>query len=339
MIEGEVCMKKTFIIAEAGDNHNGDFDTAIKLVDAAVDAGADCVKFQTFITENVISKFAEKADYQKENTGSNESQFDMVKKLELSFEQFRAIKQYCEKRGILFLSTPFDLDSILFLEEINIPFWKIPSGEITNLPYLEKIARTGKKIILSTGMSTMDEIKNAIEILKKNGSGEITLLHCNTEYPTPFEDVNLLAMKTLQETFQVNVGYSDHTQGIEIPIAAVAMGATVIEKHFTLDKNMEGPDHKASLEPNELKQMVVSIRNIEQAVGNGIKQPSPSEKKNIDIARKSIVAKCDIKKGEVLSEDNLYIKRPGNGISPMRWYDIIGTKAVRDFKEDELIEE
>ena len=228
MIEGEVCMKKTFIIAEAGDNHNGDFDTAIKLVDAAVDAGADCVKFQTFITENVISKFAEKADYQKENTGSNESQFDMVKKLELSFEQFRAIKQYCEKRGILFLSTPFDLDSILFLEEINIPFWKIPSGEITNLPYLEKIARTGKKIILSTGMSTMDEIKNAIEILKKNGSGEITLLHCNTEYPTPFEDVNLLAMKTLQETFQVNVGYSDHTQGIEIPIAAVAMGATVI---------------------------------------------------------------------------------------------------------------
>lgn len=339
MIEGEVCMKKTFIIAEAGDNHNGDFDTAIKLVDAAVDAGADCVKFQTFITENVISKFAEKADYQKENTGSNESQFDMVKKLELSFEQFRAIKQYCEKRGILFLSTPFDLDSISFLEEINIPFWKIPSGEITNLPYLEKIARTGKKIILSTGMSTMDEIKNAIEILKKNGSGEITLLHCNTEYPTPFEDVNLLAMKTLQETFQVNVGYSDHTQGIEIPIAAVAMGATVIEKHFTLDKNMEGPDHKASLEPNELKQMVVSIRNIEQAVGNGIKQPSPSEKKNIDIARKSIVAKCDIKKGEVLSEDNLYIKRPGNGISPMRWYDIIGTKAVRDFKEDELIEE
>ena len=339
MIEGEVCMKITFIIAEAGDNHNGDFDTAIKLVDAAVDAGADCVKFQTFITENVISKFAEKADYQKENTGSNESQFDMVKKLELSFEQFRAIKQYCEKRGILFLSTPFDLDSILFLEEINIPFWKIPSGEITNLPYLEKIARTGKKIILSTGMSTMDEIKNAIEILKKNGSGEITLLHCNTEYPTPFEDVNLLAMKTLQETFQVNVGYSDHTQGIEIPIAAVAMGATVIEKHFTLDKNMEGPDHKASLEPNELKQMVVSIRNIEQAVGNGIKQPSPSEKKNIDIARKSIVAKCDIKKGEVLSEDNLYITRPGNGISPMRWYDIIGTKAVRDFKEDELIEE
>lgn len=339
MIEGEVCMKKTFIIAEAGDNHNGDFDTAIKLVDAAVDARADCVKFQTFITENVISKFAEKADYQKENTGSNESQFDMVKKLELSFEQFRAIKQYCEKRGILFLSTPFDLDSISFLEEINISFWKIPSGEITNLPYLEKIARTGKKIILSTGMSTMDEIKNAIEILKKNGSGEITLLHCNTEYPTPFEDVNLLAMKTLQETFQVNVGYSDHTQGIEIPIAAVAMGATVIEKHFTLDKNMEGPDHKASLDPNELKQMVVSIRNIEQAVGNGIKQPSPSEKKNIDIARKSIVAKCDIKKGEVLSEDNLYIKRPGNGISPMRWYDIIGTKAVRDFKEDELIEE
>lgn len=329
--------KKVFIIAEAGDNHNGDYNTALKLVDKAVEAGADCVKFQTFITENVISKFAEKADYQKESTGIGESQYEMVKKLELSFEQFRQIKKYCEDKKILFLSTPFDLDSIKFLEEINIPFWKIPSGEITNLPYLEKIARTGKGIIMSTGMSTMEEIGSAIDVLKNNGSGKITLLHCNTEYPTPYEDVNLMAMKTMAETFGVDVGYSDHTTGIEVPIAAVAMGAAVIEKHFTLDKNMPGPDHKASLEPHELKQMVRSIRNIEKALGSGEKKPSASEIKNIDIARKSIVAKKNIKKGELLTEENLYIKRPGNGISPMYWYDVLGTNAVKDFAEDELI--
>ena len=315
--------KKVFIIAEAGDNHNGNYDTALKLVDKAVEAGADCVKFQTFVTERVISKLAEKADYQKESTGTGESQYEMVKKLELSFEQF--------------LSTPFDLESIEFLQEIDIPFWKIPSGEITNLPYLEKIAHTGKDIIMSTGMCTMEEIQKAIDILKKNGAGKITLLHCNTEYPTPYGDVNLRAMKTMADTFGVEVGYSDHTKGIEVPIAAVAMGAVVIEKHFTLDKNMPGPDHKASLEPYELKQMVQSIRNIEKALGSSEKKPSASEIKNIDIARKSIVAKKTIKKGEELTEDNLDIKRPGNGISPMYWYDLLGTKAVKDFSEDELI--
>lgn len=329
--------KKVFIIAEAGDNHNGDYDTALKLVDKAVEAGADCVKFQTFVTERVISKLAEKADYQKESTGTGESQYEMVKKLELSFEQFRQIKKYCEQKKIIFLSTPFDLESIDFLQEIDIPFWKIPSGEITNLPYLEKIAHTGKDIIMSTGMCTMEEIQKAIDILKKNGAGKITLLHCNTEYPTPYEDVNLRAMKTMADTFGVEVGYSDHTKGIEVPIAAVAMGAVVIEKHFTLDKNMPGPDHKASLEPDELKQMIQSVRNIEKALGSSEKKPSTSEIKNIDIARKSIVAKKAIKKGEELTEDNLDIKRPGNGISPMYWYDLLGTKAVKDFSEDELI--
>ena len=330
-------LKKVFIIAEAGDNHNGDYDTALKLVDKAVEAGADCVKFQTFVTERVISKLAEKADYQKESTGTGESQYEMVKKLELSFEQFRQIKKYCEQKKIMFLSTPFDLESIDFLQEIDIPFWKIPSGEITNLPYLEKIAHTGKDIIMSTGMCTIEEIQKAIDILKKNGAGKMTLLHCNTEYPTPYEDVNLRAMKTMAETFGVEVGYSDHTKGIEVPIAAAAMGAVVIEKHFTLDKNMPGPDHKASLEPDELKQMIQSVRNIEKALGSSEKKPSTSEIKNIDIARKSIVAKKAIKKGEELTEDNLDIKRPGNGISPMYWYDLLGTKAVKDFSEDELI--
>ena len=328
-----------FIIAEAGDNHNGNFDLALQLVDKAAEAGADCVKFQTFVTENVISKFAEKADYQKQTTGENESQYEMVKKLELSFEQFRLIQKYCQEKNIMFLSTPFDLDSIDFLEEIQIPFWKISSGEITNLPYLEKIAKTGKDIIMSTGMCTMEEIEAALSVLREHGAGKITLLHCNTEYPTPFEDVNLRAMQEMKEAFGVPVGYSDHTVGIEVPIAAAAMGASVIEKHFTFDKNMEGPDHKASLEPEELKQMVCSIRNIEQAMGSGKKQPSPSEKKNISIARKSIVAKRKIKQGEQLTEDNLYIKRPGDGISPMRWYEIIGMAAVKDFEEDELIVE
>ena len=338
-MESKNSEKKVFIIAEAGDNHNGDYNLALQLVDKAVEAGADCVKFQTFIAENVISKFAQKAEYQKETTGEEESQYEMVKKLELPFEQFRSIKKYYEEKNILFLSTPFDLDSIDFLEEIQIPFWKIPSGEITNLPYLEKIARTGKDVIMSTGMSNMEEIEMALSVLKKNGAGKITLLHCNTEYPTPFGDVNLRAMQAMEETFRVPVGYSDHTIGIEVPIAAVAMGASVIEKHFTLDKNMEGPDHKASLEPGELKQMVRSIRNIEQAMGSSEKQPSPSEKKNLSIARKSIVAKRGIRQGEKLTEENLYIKRPGDGISPMRWYEIIGTTAVKDFEEDELIVE
>lgn len=330
-------MGHVFIIAEAGDNHNGNFELALRLVDQAVEAGADCVKFQTFVTEQVISKFAEKAEYQKENTGSEETQFEMVKRLEMSFDQFREIQQYCKKKGILFLSTPFDLESIDFLQEIEIPFWKIPSGEITNLPYLEKIAATGKDIVLSTGMCTMDEISEAIAVLRDKGAGKITLLHCNTEYPTPYCDVNLRAMNTLKERFGVDVGYSDHTKGIEVPIAAVACGAKIIEKHFTLDKNMEGPDHKASLEPEELKQMVQAIRNIEIAMGSKEKFTTESEKKNKDIARKSIVAARDIKRGEIFTEQNLAVKRPGMGISPMRWHELVGTKAVKDFKEDEMI--
>ena len=331
-------MGKTFIIAEAGDNHNGSRELAFRLIDKAVEAGADCVKFQTFITEEIISKRAEKAEYQKAATGSDESQYQMVKKLELSFEQFRELQKYAEKRGITFLSTPFDIPSVEFLDSINIPCFKIPSGEITNLPYLIKIAETGRDVIMSTGMAELNEIENAINILREYGSGDISLLHCNTEYPTPYEDVNLRAMLTLKEKFGVRVGYSDHTQGIEVPIAAVALGAEIIEKHFTLDHNMEGPDHKASLEPDELKQMVDGIRKTEKALGNGIKTASPSEKKNIQIARKSIVARRNIEKGEILTEENLAVKRPGNGISPMRWYEVIGTKAIRDFSEDEMIE-
>lgn len=331
-------MKRVFIIAEAGDNHNGDYNLALKLVDIAKVSGADAVKFQTFKTEKVISKYAEKADYQKSTTGSSESQFDMVKKLELSFEQFRNIKKYCDDKEILFLSTPFDLDSIDFLESLGIPIWKVPSGEVTNLPYLIKIAKTGKPIIMSTGMCYIDEIKNAINILKSNGSGDITLLHCNTEYPTPYNDVNLNAMISMKKEFNIDIGYSDHTLGIEVSVAAVALGAKVIEKHFTIDKNMEGPDHQASLEPNELNAMVKAIRNIEVSMGDGIKKPSNSEIKNIQIARKSIVANKDIFAGEIFTEENLSIKRPGSGVSPIKWYEVVGTRAKRDFKEDELIE-
>lgn len=331
-------MGKTFIIAEAGDNHNGDVKIAYQLIDKAIEAGADCVKFQTFVTEEVISKRAEKAEYQKESTGSEESQYDMVKKLELTFDNFRDLQKYAKSKGIEFLSTPFDIPSVDFLDSIDVPYFKIPSGEITNLPYLIHIAKTGRRVILSTGMAELDEIEAAIRILEEHGAGEISLLHCNTEYPTPAEDVNLNAMLTLKEKFHVKVGYSDHTQGIEVPIAATAMGAEIIEKHFTLDHNMEGPDHKASLEPHELKAMVEGIRKIEKALGNGIKTASNSEKKNIDIARKSIVARKKICQGELLTEDNLAVKRPGNGISPMKWFEIIGTKAIRDFEEDEMIE-
>lgn len=328
----------TYIIAEAGDNHNGSFELALKLVDVAKEAGADCVKFQTFITEEVISKYAEKADYQKKETNADENQFDMVKKLELSFDQFRQIKAYCDQKEIQFLSTPFDLLSIRFLDTMDMPFWKIPSGEITNLPYLLEIAKTRKPVVLSTGMCEMEEIQAAIDVLKANGTPKITLLHCNTEYPTPYEDVNLRAMQTMREHFEVDVGYSDHTQGIEVPIAAAAMGAVIVEKHFTLDKNMEGPDHKASLEPGELSAMVAGIRNIEKALGDVKKTVSQSEKKNIAIARKSIVARRPIKKGEVLTAENLAVKRPGTGIGPMNWFTVLGTKAKRNFKEDELIE-
>ena len=331
-------MKKTLIIAEAGVNHNGSIEIAKKLIDAAKNAGVDIIKFQTFISENVISKNAKKAEYQKVNDTKEESQLDMVKKLELSFDEFIELNEYCKSKNIEFLSTAFDFESIDFLDNLGMGTWKIPSGEITNLPYLIKIAKLNKPVILSTGMSTMDDINNAIIVLKQNGAGDLTVLHCTTEYPTPFHDVNLNAMLTIKDEFGVKVGYSDHTKGIEVPIAAVALGATVIEKHFTLDCNMEGPDHKASLEPDELKAMAESIRHIESALGDGIKQPAESEKKNMAIARKSIIAKRDIKAGEVFTEENLTVKRPGNGISPMRWFEVIGKVAIRDFEEDELIE-
>lgn len=326
-----------YIIAEAGVNHNGSFELACKLVDAAKKAGVDCIKFQTFKSKNLVSHTAQKAEYQKNTTGAG-PQVDMLKKLELSYEEFLALKDYCDKIGICFLSTPFDLDSIEFLNSIDMPFWKIPSGEVTNYPYLVTLAKTGKPVVMSTGMCDIKEIQEAISVLRENGAKEIKLLHCNTEYPTPFEDVNLRAMQTMREAFGLEVGYSDHTKGIEVPIAAVALGATVIEKHFTLDRNMEGPDHKASLEPHELAKMVSSIRNIERALGNGDKTPSPSERKNIIVARKSIVAAKNIKVGEILTEENITVKRPGTGISPMKWNEVLGTKAIRDFEEDELIE-
>ena len=326
-----------YIIAEAGVNHNGSFVLACKLVDAAKEAGVDCIKFQTFKSENLVSRSAKKAEYQKRTTGDS-SQQDMLKKLELSFDDFIKLKDYCKKSGITFLSTPFDFDSIDFLNSIDIPFWKIPSGEVINLPYLVKLAKTGKPVVMSTGMCNMEEIQTAIEILSSNGTKDIKLLHCNTEYPTPFEDVNLKAMQTMRDAFHLEVGYSDHTKGIEVPIAAVALGATIVEKHFTLDRNMEGPDHKASLEPDELAAMVSAIRNIEKSLGDGIKTPSSSEKKNIAVARKSIVAKTKIKAGDIFSEENITVKRPGTGISPMKWFEVLGAKAARDFDEDELIE-
>lgn len=329
---------KTYIIAEAGVNHNGSIELAKKMIDKAKDAGADCIKFQTFVSENIVSKTAGKADYQKEHTSSSESQLDMLKKLELSFDEFVKLNEYCKEKEIEFLSTAFDFESIKFLNNLGIKRWKIPSGDITNLPYLIEIAKLGKPVILSTGMSTMFDIKSAVSVLKENGSGQITVLHCTTEYPTPYKDVNLKAMKTIKKEFNVPVGYSDHTKGIEIPIAAVAMGATIIEKHFTLDRNMEGPDHKASLEPDELKSMVSAIRNIEFAMGDGNKKPANSEVKNMAVSRKSIVANKDIKKGELFTEENIAVKRPGNGISPMKWFGVLGQTATRDFKEDELIE-
>lgn len=331
-------MKHVIIIAEAGVNHNGNFELAKKMVDAAKEAGVDYVKFQTFNPKKLVSKYAEKAEYQKETTGSDETQLQMLQKLTLTEDHFLSLRDYCREVGIGFISTPFDLESIAFLETFDMDFWKVPSGEVTNLPYLEAIARTKRKVVMSTGMCDMNEIQDAIEVLEKNGTTDITLLHCNTQYPTPYEHVNLSAMYSIRDALHKEVGYSDHTQGIEVPIAAAAMGATVIEKHFTLDKNMEGPDHKASLNPAELKQMVSAIRNIEQAIGNGLKEPSSSEMANKAVARKSIVASRSIKQGEVFSEDNLTTKRPGTGISPMKWYDVVGKIAVRDFKEDEIIE-
>jgi N,N'-diacetyllegionaminate synthase len=327
-----------YIIAEAGVNHNGSLDLAKQLVDKAVEAGADCVKFQTFIASDIVSKNARMADYQKKNTGSDESQYGMLKKLELKFEDFIELKKYCAEKNIEFLSTAFDFKSIEFLASLPLARWKIPSGELTNLPYLIKVAQTRKPVILSTGMADLDEVRDAVRILHEHGTSDLTILHCTTEYPAPYDEVNLNVMETLRNVFHTPVGYSDHTQGIEVPIAAVALGASVIEKHFTLDKTMEGPDHKASLEPHELKAMVSAIRHIEKVLGAGEKTPSASEMKNKAIARKSIIAKCDIQKGEVFSEENLTVKRPGTGISPMRWFEVIGRKAIRDFAEDELIE-
>ena len=328
-----------FIIAEAGVNHNGSIKLAKRLIDAAVDSGANAVKFQTFKAENLVSKNAIKAEYQKKTTDALESQFDMLKKLELDIDMHKNLISYCQEKGIMFLSTPFDHDSIEMLNELGLQIFKIPSGEITNLPYLRRIGSLGKQVILSTGMSTLKEVGDALNILIDAGTlkQNITVLHANTMYPTPMEDVHLNAMLTMQKEFGVAVGYSDHTQGIEVDIAAVAMGAICIEKHFTLDKSMEGPDHKASLEPKELKKMVLSIRNIEKALGYSVKKPSPSESVNIDIARKSIVAKQYIKKGDLLNDNNITIKRPGNGINPMKWDNIIGTNAIKDYQTDDLI--
>ncbi|MEW6552591.1 MAG: N-acetylneuraminate synthase [Campylobacterota bacterium] len=332
-------MSKVFIIAEAGVNHNGSLELAKKLVDVAVEAKADAVKFQTFKAVLGVSKFAPKAQYQKETTNVKESQLDMVRKLELTEEMHEELIKYCAEKSIMFLSTPFDLYAVDLLDSYGLDTFKIPSSELTNLPYLRKISKMNKKIILSTGMANLGEIEDAISILVEGGTNKdnITLLHVNSEYPTPMEDVNLKAMLTIGNAFGMKYGYSDHTLGIEVPIAAVALGACVIEKHFTLDCGMHGPDHRASLNPQGLKDMVSGIRNIELALGNGIKRASESEAKNKAIARKSIVAKTNIKAGEIFTEENITVKRPGTGISAMKWDEVIGTKALRDYVEDELI--
>lgn len=333
-------MEKTMIIAEAGVNHNGSMKLARQLIDKAVDADVDYIKFQTFKAETLVNGAARQAEYQTKNLGKEESQFEMLKKLELSFPEFIKLDEYCKETGIRFSSTPFDLESIDFLASLGMDYMKVPSGEITNLPYLRHIAQTGIPVIMSTGMCTLGMIEDALNVLYRNGlsTDDITLLHCNTEYPTPMVDVNLRAMETLRSAFGTQVGYSDHTKGIEVPIAAVAMGATVIEKHFTLDRTLPGPDHVASLDPTELKAMVEAIRNIEKAMGSSVKKVSASEEKNINVARKSIVVSKAIRKGETFSEDNLTVKRPGNGISPMKWDEVLGITAKRDFEEDELIE-
>lgn len=330
-------MRRVLIIAEAGVNHNGDINIAKELVREAKRCGADIVKFQTFNPGKLASRHAVMADYQKRNLGFDEPQDAMLGRLTLKKEEYVALAGHCRKEGIQFLSTPFEVESMRFLNDLQ-DIWKIPSGEITNYPYLVEIAKTGKDIILSTGMSTLQEVEDALAVLRGNGVGKITLLHCTTNYPTPMEDVNLNAMLTLRDKCGCAVGYSDHTKGIEVPIAAVALGAEVIEKHFTLDCHMEGPDHKASLEPDELEAMVKAIRNIEKAMGDGIKVPSESEKANIAVGRKSIIAAVNIKAGDILTEKNLATKRPGTGISPMKWNEVLGTKARKDFEEDELIE-
>ncbi|MEE9338135.1 MAG: N-acetylneuraminate synthase [Methylococcaceae bacterium] len=332
-------MQKVFIIAEAGVNHNGCTETAKKMIDVAAIFGADAVKFQTFKAENLVSKTAPKAEYQKQTTDIEESQFEMIKKLELDVATHQELITYCQSKNITFLSTPFDLESIDMLNTLGLEMFKIPSGEITNLPYLRQIGSLKKEIILSTGMADLGEIEDALNILIDAGTdrNKITILHANTMYPTPMEDVNLRAMQTIGSAFDCAYGYSDHTLGIEVAIAAVAMGAMVIEKHFTLDKTMEGPDHKASLDPVELEAMVKSIRNIEVALGSSIKKPSKSERPNRDVARKSIVANQSIRKGERFTENNVSIKRPGTGINPMRWDEIVEQVAQKDYQADELI--
>lgn len=333
-------MHRTFIIAEAGVNHNGSIETARKMIDAAKAAGADAVKFQAFRAEELVSRFAPKADYQKKTTSELESQLEMIKTLELDEDSLKELADYCEARSITFLSSAFDLDSIDLLNNLGLTIFKIPSGQITDLPYLKKIGGLKKKVVLSTGMSDLDEIGDALEVLTEAGTSkrDITVLHCNTEYPTPVEDVNLSAMLAIEEAFGIDVGYSDHTLGIEVAIAAAALGAKVIEKHFTLDRDMKGPDHKASSEPSELKAMVAAIRNIEKALGRKAKKPSASELKNRPIVRKSIVAASAIQKGEVFTEENITTKRPGTGVSPMQWDEVVGRKARKDFKPDDLIE-
>jgi N,N'-diacetyllegionaminate synthase len=335
-------IKGVYIIAEAGVNHNGSLDQAKNMIVAAAQAGVDAVKFQTFRAANLVTSTAPKTGYQTQTTGTSESQYQMLKNLELSKSDFRELKAYCEIHQVDFMSTPFDLTTIDLLADIGMQRWKLPSGEITNLPYLRKIGSFGQEVILSTGMSDVDEVAAALSILELAGTArsQITLLHCNTEYPTPMCDVNLRAMQTLRDLFLglKGVGYSDHTLGIEVPIAAIAMGAMVIEKHFTLDRSMVGPDHCASLEPCELADMVRAIRNIEIALGNGIKQPSSSELKNRPIVRKSIVAAQDIAAGAVFTVDNITVKRPGNGVSPMLWDEIIGRTATRNYEREEFID-
>lgn len=331
---------RTIIIAEAGVNHNGDITLAKKLVDAAVAAGADYVKFQTFKAEKLVTKTAGKAAYQVHNTGKDDSQFAMLKSLELSEDEHKELVGYCRKAGIKFLSTGFDEESIDFLDSLNIDFFKVPSGEITNLPYLKKIAEKKKPVVISTGMANLQEVRDAMNVFLQAGFSKnaITVLHCNTEYPTPLLDVNLKAMTSMGNDLGVRIGYSDHTQGIEVSLAAVAMGATLIEKHFTLDRNLPGPDHKASLEPHELQLMVQGIRNIEQAIaGDGEKKPSPSESKNISVARKSIHLRNEMKKGEAVQQENLIMLRPGTGISPMRYAEVVGKTARHDLPAGHLL--
>ena len=339
--ETDLKQNKIIIIAEAGVNHNGDMAKAKALIDKGAEAGVDYVKFQTFKAGNLVTKQAKRAAYQDRNTQDNDTQYEMLKKLELSQAVHQELIDYCAQKGVQFLSTGFDIESLEFLARLGITIAKVPSGEITNLPYLRKVASLFPEVILSTGMATIEEIKDAVKVLTDNGvnKDKITVLHCNTEYPTPMEDVNLRAMLHIQQEVGIAIGYSDHTLGIEVPIAAVALGATVIEKHFTLDKTLPGPDHKASLEPDELKAMVSAIRNIEKAIGgSGLKEVSASEAKNKPIARKSIVASKSIKKGDFFTEENITVKRPGIGISPIQWDDVIGKTAKKDFEEDDLIE-